>query len=783
MNRVVIATAAGSLFAAAGSAAAQSDPSGFGTVYNIGDVPSGSIFDVPGAVAGQQVGDGDGSAGEAFITPMFLGGDILGSDSQLNVFDGGNVLAGFSAGPVSGGTNIELNVLGGTIGDRFRAFSGSTVNLFGGSIGANVFAGPGSVINVAAGSIGSGLTAFSSTINISDGSFGGGFEALSSSTLTIAGGDFTEVLIGQGSTATITGGSFAGIRSDGSTLELSGASLAGGLEAAMGVVSLADSVIEGSLELGDGAQLNMTSGVVRGSSRVDPGAAFSILGGALGQGFDAASGSAVTISGGLFQFNGVNVSDVPGGVAGGSADLLSGVLPNGRVFILSGEVDRLAAGTVTLDETAVVPSTNPGTLSSGTFDKGLRTGETLTLDGNGQLGEYFAAVGAALSVEGGSVGRGLEVAGAGSSLQISGGTLEDVSVFAGGTLDISGGLVNAGFLAGSGVPVTISGGVVSSDGRQSRAADTTVDISGGSVASLATVNSAVSVTGGSVTTIVAEGGTLDISNGFVELARASAGAVINVSGGGFGSLEAASGATLNVFDGGSGDRGVAAGTGATINISNGSSVSGFLVNGATANVSEGSSVGSDARSFGGIVNISGGATVGGDFFVEAGSTVNLSDGSIGSQADVVDSTLNVSDGVVGRGALVFRSELNLSGGSIDGFLLAAGGSTVNVSGGSIGESASFFNSELNLIGTSFLLDGVELTDLVFGEAFVIAERDVSLAGVLADGTAFDFDLTLTDTPHDGLLNGQAVVTVTLVPAPSGVVLAVLVGGVVTRRRR
>ncbi|MBA4039848.1 MAG: hypothetical protein C0468_05940, partial [Planctomyces sp.] len=137
----------------AAPAAAQSDPRLFGTVYNIGTVPPGSPFAVPGAATGVQVGDGD-SFVTGSLTPTFLAGDVLGSNSQLNLFPGGTIRLGFNAGPLdTTGSNIEANIFGGSVGDQFIAFSGSTVNISGGSLGS-VTAVQGGTVNIFGGSVG-----------------------------------------------------------------------------------------------------------------------------------------------------------------------------------------------------------------------------------------------------------------------------------------------------------------------------------------------------------------------------------------------------------------------------------------------------------------------------------------------------------------------------------------------------------------------------------------------------------------------------------------------------
>ena len=66
--------------------------------------------------------------------------------------------------------------------------------------------------------------------------------------------------------------------------------------------------------------------------------------------------------------------------------------------------------------------------------------------------------------------------------------------------------------------------------------------------------------------------------------------------------------------------------------------------------------------------------------------------------------------------------VNISGGDLEGFLNAE------------------VDSNVNLFGSNFVLDGVLLDDLTESEAFTILDRDVTLSGVFADGSAFSFDL-------------------------------------------
>jgi len=192
-----------------------------------------------------------------------------------------------------------------------------------------------------------------------------------------------------------------------------------------------------------------------------------------------------------------------------------------------------------------------------------------------------------------------------------------------------------------------------------------------------------------------------------------------------------------------------------VNISGGRLAGLLSVIDSEVNVSGGSG---RIEAFGGEVNISGGSSV----FVSAqpGTVVNLSDGSIGSGFTATAG-----------------SEVNISGGSVGAIFNAALDSVVNISGGTF-ESGEFFNgafgrffhaqhfSNVNLFGSEFVLDGVLLDDsLTIDNAFTIVDRDVTLSGVLADGSPFSFLLNSrpsSDGSVTDLFRTTATLTVTLV---------------------
>ena len=92
---------------------------------------------------------------------------------------------------------------------------------------------------------------------------------------------------------------------------------------------------------------------------------------------------------------------------------------------------------------------------------------------------------------------------------------------------------------------------------------------------------------------------------------------------------------------------------------------------------------------------------------------------------------------------------------------------------------------LNLFGSHFQLDGVAIDDLRLGEQFTITDRDVTLSGLLADGSPFSFELNSEQTPGSDYFHPNATVTITLVavPEPNSVLLLSLGGPAMLWRRK
>ena len=136
----------------------------------------------------------------------------IGSNTQLNLYDGGAIGANFDAGASSGTQNIEVNIYGGFIENQFFAGAGSVVTLYGGNPLGLFAGGNGSVVNIKGGGIGSlaGVAGngvvnlfsgiiersfsanFDSTVNIYGGAVEGGFAARGNAVVNIHGGAFAK---------------------------------------------------------------------------------------------------------------------------------------------------------------------------------------------------------------------------------------------------------------------------------------------------------------------------------------------------------------------------------------------------------------------------------------------------------------------------------------------------------------------------------------------------------------------------------------------------------------
>jgi hypothetical protein len=130
-----------------------------------------------------------------FITIINVPPDVapasIGSDTQLNVGPEGVLPANFNAGVDGGSTsNIEVNIVGGTIGARFNANAGATVNVTGGAFGLRFRTQAGATANISGGTFGRDVTIErDSLLNIFGGEFPYEVHALFRAAINVWGGE------------------------------------------------------------------------------------------------------------------------------------------------------------------------------------------------------------------------------------------------------------------------------------------------------------------------------------------------------------------------------------------------------------------------------------------------------------------------------------------------------------------------------------------------------------------------------------------------------------------
>lgn len=160
----------------------------------------------------------------------------IGSDTQLNIFEGGWLASihrsPFMAGLRDGSSdNVEVNISGGTVGEGFQANGGSRIRISGGVVGSEFWANNGSRVAISGGSVGSFFRAnvgshvtvsggelegplyanSGSIVMMSDGTIRAGLYALGESVATVSGGRLqTALYVDSGSQLALSGGVVVG---------------------------------------------------------------------------------------------------------------------------------------------------------------------------------------------------------------------------------------------------------------------------------------------------------------------------------------------------------------------------------------------------------------------------------------------------------------------------------------------------------------------------------------------------------------------------------------------
>jgi hypothetical protein len=336
--------------------------------------------------------------------PIVIGDhESIGSNTQVNVFDGGSIGPYFEAG-VEGASseNIEVNVFGGFVDHSFTAYDGSQVTIFGGSVGENLTAYTGSQVTIAGGWVDDEFGARSgSQVTITGGSVGwndDAFTARAGSQVTISGGALGPAFrMRDGSQVTITGGEF-----------------------------YLDGVpIEGLGSVGSSMAIDVPEDAVL---------------------------SGVLADGTPFAFSSMD-ADL---IARGTLTLVSSSLPPVGPALITASTDPIPLG-IRQGQTLVV---DDGGVVADNFHVGA--GGTVTIEEGGVVGRSLEAIGAEVTVSGGSVGNEFS-AFRGSEVMISGGVVGRYFIAVDGSqVIISGGVVEGSFGV-NGSQVTISGGVVGAD--------------------------------------------------------------------------------------------------------------------------------------------------------------------------------------------------------------------------------------------------------------------------------------------------------------------------------
>jgi len=625
-------------------------------------------------------------------------------------------------------TGALLTIINGSVGDRLDAFNGSTVNISGGLVGDDFDASNGTIVNISGGSVGGGFSAFNgSTVNISGGFVGPSANA-SESTFFISGGSIGALFRAENnSTVNIAGGKVAA-----------------------------------SFDARSSSTVNISDGSVGSNFDAFTGSVVDILGGSIGDDFDASAGSAVQISGGEFRLDNTPISGlevegntIPFELLTGS--VLSGTLANGTPFSFSSlDSDSFGSGTLTL-KAATLPVIGPATIQvlGDTVLLGIRGGQTMIVEDGGVVNDHFnAGEGSVVNINGGQVGDNFEAVG--SLVTIEGGSVgDDFDAMNSSTVNILSGAVGRDLAVSGGSIVNVLGGSV---GRFLDAYNGgTLNISGGSVGSNMEVHS---------------GGAITVSGGtFGDRIVAITGSKVRILGGEFrlngtqiDELDSV-GDTLALEPFFLPDVSVLSGTltdGTPFAIAFSPFEGGFFSNGTLTLETTSLPVVGPAMTVvpndpaplgirsGQTMYVDNGGVVGDHFNAGLGSVVHVTGGQVGVNFEAV-------------GALV-----TISGGSVGDEFDAMDGSTVNISGGSIGEGfGAFSGSTVNLFGTLFVLDGLDISGTLMTNVPVqITERNVSLEGLLADGSPFSFDLNeLINSSSSSLtdfFDPNAFLTITLI---------------------
>ena len=432
-------------------------------------------------LSGGELFGGFGVEGADSINPgskLNISGGVFG---RLNRVDSGGSLKLHGAefllngAPVSGPINPTGDyVLTGTLSDgSVVILSSATSDLFAaGTLEIVPTAVPvaAPVINAPSDLAPRGLRA-GQTLNLGDGAAIGYHFAAVDATLNMTGGsiDYGAELIG--SQANLQGGtvSDALVAYAGSTVNIDG------------------STVGDFARVRSGASLNLTNGRLGGSSTFEAGSDFVMSGGAtgllttvhgdavisggvVGRRLSMQPGSSLELRGGEFRLNGNPVS---GSTTFISGDVLTGVLSDGTP-VLFGVGDSLRTFTIT--ETAIPDALlTPIVSPAAPTPRGLRNGQSFTLQAGAVTVDDFTSLGAEIVVNGGQIASRFEA----NDTRInsrSGSIGSDATLFGNSELIVRGGCIGDNLTVRGGATLTQIGGAI---GTVALTAGATLNVAGG----------------------------------------------------------------------------------------------------------------------------------------------------------------------------------------------------------------------------------------------------------------------------------------------------------------
>lgn len=360
------------------------------------------------------------------------------------------------------------------------------------------------------------------TVNLLDGgSLANQFDALNGSTLNVSGGLANFVRLFTGSTANVYGGEVWSI--DG--VAGATANIYGGLVHNLN---------------GDEAAYNVYGGEVVAAHVQGP---LHVYGGRFDDDhFRVRIDGQLFVHGTDFRIDGVPVNGLANdgdskSVAFLPGSVISGVYSDGVPFVFSADRGEVNSPVMLVKSAAYSPQPTNIVVPTDAAPAGIHDGQTLTLLDGGALGSHFTVgTGGHLVVQGGTVGRNVEVIGA--TVDATGGALSTINVFTGGVVNLGGTSDWSGLDVYSGGVANVTGGLYDGGNFFRAFAGSKLNVSGGDLRGVwYAENAEVNISGGTVNVyrqenVATSNSVVNLSGGYVQDLNLYDGAKLNATGGG-----------------------------------------------------------------------------------------------------------------------------------------------------------------------------------------------------------------------------------------------------------